>query len=190
MTSYNYFTPCSIIIVVNAIIKMLWVFIMWPSLEVRESSEGQGRGRGRQEELWSVRSLWYTEHGEFGVLSYRREAKVCWCLWANSLLSQMRHTKSIWKCMLARNWTPKPEWLKVKMEFISLHEGGEPGVPPAKLDLRTQTMSSALSVNTISCLCFLLCWLQSSQASHTHWEIFRLTSSQVQVQESKQVPHF
>ena len=187
--TYNYFTPYSIIIMIKAIIKMLWVFIMWPSLEVKGSSERQGRWRGRQKELWSVKSSWYTKHGELGV-RYRREAKLCWCLGTNSLFSQMRHTKFIWQCMLARDKTPNPEWAKVKMEFISLHEGGEPGVAPAKLDLRAQTMSSDLSVNTISCLCFLLCCLHSSQVSHTYWEIFRLTSSQVQVQENRQVPHF
>lgn len=175
---------------IKAIIKMLWVFIKWPSLEVKGSSEGQGRWRGRQKELWSVKSSWYTKHGELGVLSYRREAKLRWCLEANSLFSQMRHTKSVWQFMLARGRTPNPEWTKVKMEFISLHEGGEPGVAPAKLDLRAQTMSSDLSVNTVSCLCFQLCWLHSSQVSHTYWEIFRLISSQVHVQENRQVPHF
>lgn len=38
------------------------------------------------------------------------------------------------------------------MEFVSLHEGGEPEAAPAKLELEVQTISSDLSVLTTSCL--------------------------------------
>lgn len=147
------------------------------------------KAKGKTKGTVSGRSSWSTEHGELGVLSYKREAKLCWYLRANSLFSQMRHTKSVWKCMLASDRTPNPEWPKVTMEFISLHEGCEPGVTPATLDLRAQTMSSDLSVVTF-CLCFLLCWLHSSQISHTCWEIFRFTPSQVQVLENRKMPLF
>lgn len=146
-------------------------------------------GRGKQKELWRMRSSEYTEHGELGDLSYRREAKLHWRLWANSLFSQMRHTKSFWKCVLAGDRIPNPDGPKVKMEFISLHERDESRVAPAKLDLGVQTMSSDLGVIITSCLCFLLCQLHSSQASHTHWEIFMFTYSQVQVQENREMPH-
>ena len=77
-------------------------------------------GRAKQKELWRMRSSKYTEHGELGVLSYRREAKLCWCLWANSLFSQMRHTKSFWKCVLASDRIPNPDGPKVKNGIYQL----------------------------------------------------------------------
>lgn len=71
----------------------------------------------------------------------------------------MRHSKSFRKCVLAHGRKPNPDWPKVEMEFISLHERDESGVAPAKLDLGAQTMSSDLSIIITSSLCFLLCQL-------------------------------
>lgn len=164
--------------------KKLWVFIMWPSLEARECSErqGQGRGSGRNCEEWSL-------HNTQNMV--RRETKLCWCLWTKSPFSQMRHSKSFRKCVLAHDRKPNPDWPKVTMEFTSLHERDESGVAPAKLDLGAQTVSSGLSVVIASSLCFLLCqlsffllWLP------TLTEKYLFTSPQVQVQEDREMPHF
>lgn len=110
---------------------MLGVFMMWPHPGVVGSAEGPGRGR--QKWLWSVRSSWYTEHGEVGVLSYGRGAKLCCCLWSNSFLSS--ETQQISLEMYACEWQiPNLDWPSVEMEFISLCEGGEPWAAPAKLE--------------------------------------------------------
>lgn len=63
--------------------------------------------------------------------------------------------------MLARDRTPNPEWPKIKVEFICLHEGGEPGVAPAKLDIGLKqchqtSMSTPFPVSAFCYVGFIL----------------------------------